>query len=150
MGKKTISDDKKVVVKSLVDAGNTYRKTAEIMGVSLGAIHKIIKEFESDRELVEFYRDNKADILLKAQMKNIALQQAIINSLSDDDITGMTAREKARWFQVLGTDYGIKFDKERLERGESTENLSVFHELVKHVRDKRRGLIKEDTGADLG
>jgi len=138
MGKKTIPDDKKVVVKSLVDSGNSYRKTAEIMGVSLGTIHKIAKEFDADRDLVEFYRNNKSDILLKAQMNNMALQQAIINSISDEDIKRMTANEKARWYQVLGTDHGIKFDKERLERGESTENIAHIHKVAKEIRDKRR------------
>ncbi|MFC1515628.1 hypothetical protein ACFL7E_02590 [Thermodesulfobacteriota bacterium] len=140
MGKKTISDEKKVVVKSLVDAGNNYRKIREMMGVSLGAIHKIAKDFEADRELVEFYRNNKSDILLKAQMNNMALQQAIINSISDEDIKRMTANEKARWYQVLGTDHGIKFDKERLERGESTENIAHIHRIAKHIRDKQRGI----------
>jgi len=147
MGKKTISSDKKVVVKSLVDAGNSYRKTAEIMGVSLGTIHKIAKDFEGDRELVEFYRNNKSDILLKAQMNNMALQQEIINSISAEDIKRMTSNEKARWYQVLGTDHGIKFDKERLERGESTENVSVIMEVAKQIRAERRAELEADREA---
>jgi len=32
MDKKTISDEKKVVIKSLVDTGTTYRKIKEITG----------------------------------------------------------------------------------------------------------------------
>jgi len=150
MAKKTISDDKKVVVKSLIDAGSTYRKIAEIMDVSLGTIAKIAKEFVGGGKLVEYYRENRVDILLKAQIGNLDLQQLIRASMTADKIKGMTAGEKARWYQVLGTDFGIKFDKERLERGESTENIAHIHKVAKAIRDRRRGLIKENNGADQG
>ena len=114
MGKKTISDDKKVVVKSLVDAGTTYRKINEITGVSLGLITKIVKEFESSQELIEWYKKNKINVLMKAQLDNLALQEAIRQSITKEQLKNWTPDQKARWYQVLGTDHGIKFDKERL------------------------------------
>ena len=56
MGKKTISDNKKIVIKSLVDAGMPYRKVNEVTGVSLGLIGKIVRQFEADKGLVEWYQ----------------------------------------------------------------------------------------------
>ena len=137
MGKKTISDDKKVVVKSLVDAGTTYRKINEITGVSLGLITKIVKEFESSQDLINWYQKNKLNVLMNAQFENLALQEAIRNSITEDDLNKWTPDQKARWYQVLGTDHGIKFDKERLERGQSTENVSVIIEAIMDLKKKR-------------
>jgi transposase len=138
MGKRTISDDKKVVVKSLVDAGTNYRKINEITGVSLGHITKIVKEFESSQDLINWYQKNKLNILMKAQLENLALQEAIRNSITKVDLKKWTPDQKARWYQVLGTDHGIKFDKERLERGQSTENVSVIIEMIKDLKKKRQ------------
>ena len=137
MGKRTISDDKKVVVKSLVDAGTNYRKINEITGVSLGHITKIVKEFESSQELIDWYQKNKLNVLMKAQLENLALQEAIRNSITEDDLKKWTPDQQARWYQVLGTDHGIKFDKERLERGQSTENVSVIIEAIMDLKRRK-------------
>ena len=137
MGKRTISDDKKVVVKSLVDAGTSYRKINEITGVSLGLITRIVKEFESNQELIDSYKKNKINILMKAQLENLALQKAIRDSITEEDLKKWTPDQKARWYQVLGTDHGIKFDKERLERGQSTENVSVIIEAIKDLKKRK-------------
>ena len=143
MGKTTISDDKKVVVKSLVDAGTNYRKINEITGVSLGHITKIVKEFESSQDLIDWYQKNKLNVLMKAQFENLALQEALRNSITEDDLNKWTPDQKARWYQVLGTDYGIKFDKERLERGQSTENVSVIIEMIKDLKRRKLKGCKE-------
>ena len=138
MGKRTVSDDKKVVVKSLVDSGMSYRKVNEITGVSLGFIGTIVKEFEASRELVSWYEKNKSNVLLKAQLDSLALQEAIRNSITGEDIKKWTPDQKARWYSALGVDYGIKFDKERLQSEKSTENVSVIVEMIKESRKRIR------------
>lgn len=138
MTKKKISKDKKVVVKSLVDAGVPYRKVNEVTGVSLGYISRIVKEFESNQELVEWYRTNRVKVLQEAQLENLSFQKAIRDSVTEDDLKNWTPDQKARWYQVLGTDFGIKFDKDRLERGESTENVALIISAIKDLKRRRR------------
>jgi transposase len=130
MGKRTISDDKRVVVKSLVDAGMPYRKVNEVTGVSLGLIGRIVRQFEADKDLVAWYQKNKVDLLRKAQVENLALQQAIRDTLTEEEIRKLTPDQKARWFGALGVDHGIKFDKERIQADLSTDNVSI---IVKHI-----------------
>ena len=141
MGKKTISDDKKVVVKSLVDSGMPYRKVNEVTGVSLGLIGKIVRQFEADKGLVEWYQRNKVELLRKAQVENLALQQAIRDTLTEEEIKKFTPDQKARWFAALGVDHGIKFDKERLQSDISTENISI---IVKQIRALKEAQTEED------
>ena len=138
MGKKTISDDKKIVVKSLVDSGMPYRKVNEVTGVSLGLIGKIVKEFEANRELVDWYQQNKANVLLKAQLDSLALQEAIRKSITDEDIKKWTPDQKARWYSALGVDFGIKFDKGRLVEGESTDNVSIIVGMIRDLKKRRK------------
>ena len=135
MGKKTISDDKKVVIKSLVDAGMPYRKVNEVTGVSLGLIGKIVRQFEADRDLIEWYQKNKVELLRKAQAENLALQQAIRDTLTEEEIRKLTPDQKARWFAALGVDHGIKFDKERLQADLSTENVSIVVKMIKDLKE---------------
>jgi hypothetical protein len=140
MKARSVSDDKKVVVKSLVDSGMPYRKVQEVTGVSLGWITKISKEFEASRELIAWYKKNKADVLLRAQAENISLQNTIRDTMTEEDVKALTPDQRQRWFSALGVDYGIKFDKERLESGNSTENVSV---IITAIQEWKR--IKEKT-----
>lgn len=134
MGKKTISDDKKVVVKSLVDSGMPYRKVNKVTGVSLGLISRIVKEFEANKGLIEWFQKNKLELLQKAQAENLALQQAIRDTLTDEEIRKLTPDQKARWFAALGVDHGIKFDKERLQSDLSTDNVSIVVKMIKQLK----------------
>lgn len=135
MGKKTISDDKKVVIKSLVDSGMPYRKVNEVTGVSLGLITRIVKEFEASKGLIEWFQKNKLELLQKAQAENLALQQAIRDTLTEDEIRKFTPDQKARWFGALGVDHGIKFDKERLQQDMSTDNVSLVVKRILELKE---------------
>jgi len=140
MGKRTVSNDKKVVVKSLVDSGMSYRKVNEVTKVSLGLISKIVKEFEGNQELVEWYRENKASVLAKAQLDNLALQNAIRESITVEALEKWTPDQKARWYSALGINFGIQFDKERLVLGESTENVSQIIKIIDEIKERDRRL----------
>jgi transposase len=140
MGKRTVSDDKKVVVKSLVDSGMSYRKINEVTSVSLGLISKVVKEFEGNQELIEWYRENKAGVLAKAQLDNLALQNAIRESITVEALEKWTPDQKARWYSALGINFGIQFDKERLVLGESTENVSAIIKIIDEIKERDRRL----------
>lgn len=123
MGKKTISDEKKAVVKALADSGMPYRKIQEIIPVSLGQISNIIKEFESNRKLVEYYRRNRADLL--------AYDQIVYRShITPEKLEKTSARD----LEIMR---GVTYDKERLERGESTENVSVIYQAIVDLQKRR-------------
>ena len=131
MSKKNVSDTKKVVVKSLVDAGLPYREISETVGVSLGYITEIVKEFEASKELVAWFKQNKGDILLKAQAENLALQDMIRKTVTKEEIETWTPDQRQRWYSALGINFGIVFDKSRLENDESSSNLKI---LVAHIQ----------------
>jgi transposase len=136
---RTVSKTKKVVVKSLVDAGMPYREVNEVTGVSLGHISTIVKDFEGNKELVEFFKKNKVDTLLKAQHDNLNLQDVIRKTITEDEVRGMSVDQRQRWFSALGVNFGIIYDKTRLEGDESTDNVKTYMKYVFEVRSKIRG-----------
>ena len=124
MGKNTISNEKKVVVKSLVDAGVSYRKIQNIVPVSLGHISNIVKEFENNKELIAYYTKNRADILTHDHI-------TYRNYITPEKLKKASARE----LELMRC---MAYDKERLERGESTENVAVILDAIMDLKRKRR------------
>jgi DNA-binding Lrp family transcriptional regulator len=131
-----IPDDKKVVVKSLVDAGMPYRKIQEITSVSPASITNIVKEFEANKELVEYYKKNRGDILAHDQM----LYRSYI---TPEKLEKASARD-------LETMRAIAFDKERLERGQTTENvgLAIYQMIQEYKKRKNEDGEALDTEKD--
>jgi len=128
MGKKTISDKKKIVVKSMVDAGMTYREVQKILPISLGYISSIVKEFGSNNELVAAYRNNRADILAHDQL-------TYRSYITPEKLEKASARE----LELMRC---MAYDKERLERGESTENVAVITEAIQDLRRRRKAELE--------
>ena len=120
---KKISDDKKVAVKSLVDAGMSYQKVSEIVGVANGSITNIVREFESNREIVEYYKKNRADLLAYDQIK-------YRSHITEEKLEKASARD----LEIMR---GVCYDKERLEKGQSTENVSVIIEYIRELKKKK-------------
>src|SRR5574343_418975 len=89
----SVSDERKVVVKSLVDADMPYSQIRDITGLSNGYISRIVKEFEESKPLVEHYKKNKIEILMKSQAQNLSLQDAIRNRVTEEDIDSWTPTE---------------------------------------------------------
>ena len=140
MGKRKFTNETKVVAKSMVDAGVPRRKIVQTLGISLGHIGNIIKEFDSNQELIEWYQKNRLAVLHKAQIDNLAIQDAIRGSLTKEEIDKWTPGQKAQWFTAAGTDFGIKYDKERLEKGESTENVAVVVGAIKEWKRQKANM----------
>ena len=100
----------------LRQAGATYPEIAASQGVTPQAIYKSIKDLLPDKE-TEIYKQQRADILARLQVK-------FLKRIDADDLKSTTP------YQLTGM-YGILFDKERLERGQSTENINNMSVVAK-------------------
>ena len=102
------------------------REAAKILGVSHNAVWKAKNRIEGidDVEIVEDFKKTRADIFAAGQAKLLSIW------LTDDRIKNMRAGEAALWFNSL-------YNNERLERGQSTQNISVADEYIRR-RDTRK------------
>lgn len=144
MAKSTISRTKRTVIKSLADSGMGYREIAQTMNVSLGSISSIVREFESNRALVEWFKKNKVDILVKAQHDDLNLREIIRRSITPEQVATWTPDQKQRWYSALGIGFAVMYDKTRLESDQSTENVSVIVNMIREVKAREFERRKKD------
>lgn len=119
--------------------GMTYKEIAEIEGVTKQAICKQISNLIPNKSALDTYKQNRADILAGKQIE-------ILQALTPDKIKDASALQ-------LVTSMGILTDKERLERGQSTQNIEsvvteMHGELAKLI--KLRASIAGENDDDAG
>lgn len=97
----------------------SYSEIAAIDGTTPQNIHSKIKNLLPTEE-TKTYQEHRADILSNLQLK-------LLSNLDDDRL------KKASAFQLVGA-AGLLYDKERLERGQSTENIAQIHGDIAKIK----------------
>lgn len=97
----------------------SYSEIAAIDGTTPQNIHSKIKDLLPTEE-TKTYQEHRADILSNLQLK-------LLSNLDDDRL------KKASAFQLVGA-AGLLYDKERLERGQSTENIAQMHGDIAKIK----------------
>ena len=111
--------------------GLSYAQMAPILGVSPSAIHKRLKHLLPD-ESTKYYQDHRADILSHVQLQ-------LLSQVDARRLKKVSSRDAV-------VSYGILYDKERLERGQSTANADMrvlsttLQELEAQERELKRSL----------
>jgi len=111
---------------SLKKQGLSHAKIGKELGCSSVNITKRLQVHKRKQQELTEYRENRADIIA-------SVGKRVLDSITDKEI-------KKAPFGTKATVYGILFDKERLERGESTENIAHIHKVAKGIRDRMRGI----------
>jgi transposase len=124
---KSIKKSKPAVYKAielkLNNPSMNNKEIAKITGRDTSSVYRALKNYGIDTKKVNTYKKLKADILAGTQGR-------IIEAISDEDLTKAGLRDKAIAFGVL-------YDKERLERGQSTQNISLAN-VVERMDKKFR------------
>ena len=93
-----------------LQAGLTVADIARMSGCSSTGVYKAIQRHGIDVSALRTFKDRKADVLTHVQMRVV---EAMPNK-----VEGTSLRDLATTFNIL-------HNAERLERGQSTQNLSV-------------------------
>jgi len=89
---------------------------AEAVGCTVGNAGNQISRYITDFEGVNDYRENRSSILADKQ-------RILIKSITDAEVKEMNVRDRVVAF-------GILYDKERLENGQSTQNVASLHSIA--------------------
>ena len=128
MGRSKFTEEQKILAKSMIEAGKKYKDVQAIIKdgdgkpISLGKISDIVKEYEANKPLVEAYKANRADILAHDQMR-------YSKHITEEKL----AKTSARDLEVMR---GIAHDHERLERGQSTENVHYIVQAIRSIKQE--------------
>jgi len=128
-----------VKFKRLFQLGLTHEEIAEFFGVSREVVTIRVKKLGLERikyTPTEFKHNMETELLGR--------MQKILNSMSDDKV------ERASLSQLIMA-FGIMFDKMRLMRGESTQNVAALnvHALDPTALESIREIIGQQTAKKL-
>lgn len=111
--------------------GKTSRELGREYGVSHVTILDWLSKVEQEKQHVERFKINRADILARIQGKTLVLQEHLVDNLMQEGLDGsLTTQQKSSLLTSLNIVHGTLFDKERLERGQSTANISAISRMV--------------------
>ena len=129
-----LKDILQLKLKGLTDQqiANKYGITQQAINKRLQGIYKLI-----DKESLEAYRENKANLLDSAELQLLSevLQASKLKKMSVRDAT---------------VSYGIIYDKNRLEKGLSTENTAILDiveerkRIVKEIEDNKAAVVESN------
>jgi predicted DNA-binding protein YlxM (UPF0122 family) len=97
----------------------SYQAIADKYGVSSSAVYQLLDRFATqlgDPEELSAFKDVEADI-------QSAIKRRFSSELLSVDLSKTSPKD-------LATVYGITYDKNRLQTGQSTSNQSVFFSIV--------------------
>lgn len=138
-GRKPIPDSVKTVVKGLLESGLTYNEIA-VLGQKLpttqATIAKISKDYDANKEIVNFYSNHKRDLIVLDQVCDREAANEARDALQTR-IERMDDKSLVRFYVGARTSQGILYDKLRLEDDKSTENVSVIHTYIKTMKRKK-------------
>lgn len=102
----------KLLKQKALNPSLSIRELAEINGVSKQAVSQMFQRYGIDEAYLEKFKEHRADLFA-------GLQDTVLATLTSEDIKGASLKDRTIAFGVL-------YDKERLERGQSTSNVATI------------------------
>jgi len=128
----------KINVQKAIDLrlkGLSYREIAAYFGVKHSSVYAKIRHLLPDNIDVQAYKNNRADVFAGKQAELLNA----LTSKKQKDMSGLQAV----------TALGILYDKERLERGQSTSNIA-YKDMSNDINDIEAELAQLDEQLDGG
>ena len=129
-------DRAKVV--ALAKQGMSTLDIARHQNVSPSTVWRFLQQTKPERQALELFKAHRADVLAGLQAKSLDTQERILDTLDDHVINALTPSQKSGLLLALNAVSGTSYDKERLERGESTENISTVSRMLESVKSIHR------------
>ena len=126
--------DKKKILRQRIDKGMTLQEIADNNGITKQSVCSLLQRIKN-KDVIKAYTDKRSDIYA-------LIESDILESIDADDI------KKASLLQRI-TSAGILKTHERLERGQSTSNVSVHSQLIESI-SVRKPPVKCDSSAKAG
>lgn len=114
----------------MAERGLSNPEIATLLGVNQSTVYRFLERMKPEIGAVEAFKHNRADVLARIQAKSLDAQERIIDTLDDGLLTAFTPSQKSSMLIALNAQSGTLYDKERLERGQSTANISTISRMV--------------------
>jgi IS30 family transposase len=121
------------VVLALSEKGLSTIDIARHQGVAPSTIFRFLQRAKPDQFAVKAFKGSRADVFARLQIKSLDAQERLLDSLTDDVLAALTPHQKSGLLHSLNAQAGTLYDKERLEVGKSTSNLSSLAQVMRQA-----------------
>ena len=113
--------------------GKSNHQIATEQGVDRVTVWRYLESLLPERTRLEHFRTRRADTLSVLHGKALSVKAKILESLTDAVIAATSINERVNLLHAVNVSAGTDYDKERLERGQSTSNLGVLGKVIHEV-----------------
>lgn len=104
---------------------------ARATGLHSSTIRRFLDKIQPEYQTLKDFRSGRADALSTLQAKNLSLQDKLIDRLHEEGLLNtLTPQQISGLLFALNTQHGTLYDKERLETGQSTANISTISKML--------------------
>lgn len=121
-------DQKKVL--DMHARGFSAPEIAQQQGVAHSTVWRFLERMKPEIGAIEEFKKTRPEVLARIQAKSLDAQERIIDTLDDGLVGALKPGQKTGLLIALNTINGTAFDKERLERGQSTANHSIVTKML--------------------
>ena len=122
-------------VERLAAAGLGPVDIAKHQGVDRVTVWRYLHDHKLETKHIETFKAYRADLLAGLQSDSLSLQKRILATFDDGILSVLKPGEKTGLLMALNATSGTTFDKERLERGQSTQNVSLISKMMGSALD---------------
>lgn len=115
--------------------GLSNKEIAGLQDVATSTVRRFLDRMEPERAAVEEFKSGRADALARIQGKALDLQERLIDSIDDGVLQTLLPHQKNGLLVSVNTVFGTAYDKERMERGKSTQNVGVLARIMGKALD---------------
>lgn len=119
----------------LADQGMSTADIAQHQGVAPSTVFRFLQQTKPERQALEAFKKDRGDVFARLAAKSLNVQEAIVDSLDDAVVAALKPHEKGSLLHALNIQAGTLYDKERLERGQSTQNLSILGKFLMQAEE---------------
>lgn len=106
----------------------------------LQAVNEVVSELGRFKALVDDFKKDRGDIFAGVEGKLISVCEDILETVNKNEILTIPLRERLRFVKDIVSSISGLYEKERLERNLSSENVSI---IVSQIRDIKRREAEE-------
>jgi hypothetical protein len=136
-------DVKKITAWRLSKAGErveTLLPTVRNGGDSkdLQIVNEIVSELGRYRELVEGFKKDRGDLFAGVEAKLVSVTEDILESITQNELLAIPLKDRLKFVKDFVSSISGLYEKERLERNLSTDNVSIIVAQIKDLKKRRR------------
>jgi hypothetical protein len=102
----------------------------------LQVVDEIVSQLGRFRELVNDFKKDRGDILCGVEAKLLSVAEDLLSTISRNEILAISPRDRLRLVKDLVASLSSLYTSERVERGESTENIAIINKILDEARER--------------